>query len=105
MMDMQILGMMNYISSIMEWQNAGRTSETAARNTVAENSFGTALRQAQTNYMKKMNINTELQKEVRGELPTYNNNRLSSTRQTMNPYQSLALMGILTGSYGWSNIF
>ncbi len=108
MMDMQMLGMMNYISSIMKWQNAGRTARMAAgRSRTEGNSFEHAMRQAQMNYIK------EQQAYARSSMYTVNDDTgmitpFMSAMQNIygmrNPYQNLALLGILSGNYGWNSI-
>lgn len=109
MMDMQMLGMMNYISSIMRWQNAGRTTGTAAgRNTTEKNSFDKALRQAQLNYLKEQQVYAGLSMYNSGSSNTGMISPFMLGMQNIysmqNPYQNLALLGILSGNYGWNNI-
>ena len=109
MMDMQMLGMMNYISSIMRWQNAGRTTgTTGGRSTTEGNRFDQALRQAQVNYLKEQQEYARLSIYNSGSGNTGMITPLMSGIQNIynmrNPYQNLALLGILSGNYGWNSI-
>ncbi len=103
MMDMQMLGMMNYITSIMRWQNAGRgtAGRSAGNYTARQNSFEERLKQS-------------VQREITGKTPAdaaagrgrqRNTDPMEPIMQMMNPYQNLAMMGLLTGNYGGWNIF
>ncbi len=103
MMDMQMLGMMNYITSIMRWQNAGRgtAGRSAGNHTARQVSFEERLRQS----VRREITGKTAASAAAGRGRQRNTDSMEQMMQMMYPYQNLAMLGLLTGNYGGWNIF
>ena len=97
MMDMQMLGMMNYILSIMRWQNAGRTASGNAtgnrQNVVTGRSFEETLRQQQVK-----SVRDDVYSQIHTNVDASSTDSLRSLMMEMqNPYRNLELLGMFSG--------
>lgn len=90
---MQMLGLMNYITSIMRWQNVGnRTGATAAGNASPQISFEERLRQSVQREVKGAVGKDTTDCTVGGEQKSAGPMEIM---QIINPYQNLAMMSFL----------